>query len=468
MGINGGAVAPVIVTAGGRRFDSLAYNESELVFGRARHPLKRRGVEIGGGEVIPEIKFTLPPMQVAEQNLPEIRAQYREMLEGICRRAVELQQEKLVVEFELLPPMTENPRWGAELTALIREVIDRCEGSHGLKTLLRTTAVDLRERHGTGKREGPDFERVRDSLSLCAGAGGDLLAIESIGGKEVTDKAVMEADFEGYLFGLLMACRDMSFLWREITAVAVETGALASGDTACGFGNTAMVLADCKYIPKVFAAVVRAMTAVRSLVAYEQGAVGPGKDCGYENPYLKAVTGLPMSMEGKSAACAHLSSLGNIAAAYADLWSNESVQNIKLLSGMAPVVSMEQLIYDCRLFNTAARDGKALVMRDWLVKADSPLDVQAYIFTPVNVIGIARETIRGEGYYNRLVNTAKAAAKIIRKGSRGGEVALSEKEIHWLDTIEEVLARLPGNEAAFVSRMEPDWREILDFGQYVE
>ena len=112
---------------------------------------------------------------------------------------------------------------------------------------------------------------------------------------------------------------------------------------------------------------------MRSLVAYECGAVGPGKDCGYENVYLKAITGFPMAMEGKSAACAHLSPLGNIAAATADTWSNESVQNIKLLGGMAPTISLEQLAYDCRLFNLAIDDGreKANMLRDWLVRSDA-------------------------------------------------------------------------------------------------
>ena len=66
---------------------------------------------------------------------------------------------------------------------------------------------------------------------------------------------------------------------------------------------------------RVFAAVVRAVSAVRTLVCYECGAVGPGKDCGYENPILKAITGFPIAMEGKTAACAHLSPVGNIAAA---------------------------------------------------------------------------------------------------------------------------------------------------------
>jgi methanol--5-hydroxybenzimidazolylcobamide Co-methyltransferase len=33
----------------------------------------------------------------------------------------------------------------------------------------------------------------------------------------------------------------------------------------------------------VLAAVVRAMSAVRSLAAFEQGALGPSKDCAYES-----------------------------------------------------------------------------------------------------------------------------------------------------------------------------------------
>lgn len=37
---------------------------------------------------------------------------------------------------------------------------------------------------------------------------------------------------------------------------------------------------------------------------------------------------------------------------------NESVQNIKLLGGSAPTVSMEQLAYDCQLMNTAFESGK--------------------------------------------------------------------------------------------------------------
>ena len=36
----------------------------------------------------------------------------------------------------------------------------------------------------------------------------------------------------------------------------------------------------------------------RSPVAYERGAVGSGRNCAYENVYLKAITGYPMTLEG--------------------------------------------------------------------------------------------------------------------------------------------------------------------------
>ena len=91
----------------------------------------------------------------------------------------------------------------------------------------------------------------------------------------------------------------MNKLWTEITAIADKTGTIASGDTACGFANTAMVLAEKKYIPRVFAATVRVVSAVRSLVAAECGAKGPHKDCGYEGVYVKAIAGTPISMEEK-------------------------------------------------------------------------------------------------------------------------------------------------------------------------
>ena len=234
-------------------------------------------------------------------------------------------------------------------------------------------------------RSGRYWDAMLELFDAAAREGAELLSIESVGGKELHDDALLAGDLGAVLFSqCILGCRDMEFLWTTLNEIADSHGVHCAGDTACGFANTAMVLAEQKMIPRVFAAVVRAVSAVRSLVAYECGAVGPGKDCGYENVILKAITGCPMSMEGKTAACAHLSPMGNLAAAPADLWSNESVQNIKLLGGMAPTCYLEQLVYDCRLMNQARRQGDAtaLQLRNLMVESDAALDPQAFIIAP--------------------------------------------------------------------------------------
>ena len=239
---------------------------------------------------------------------------------------------------------------------------------------------------------------------------------------------------------------------RNLQKIAEAHHAKCAGDTACGFGNTAMVLAEQKLISRVFAAVVRAITAVRSLVAYECGAVGPGKDCGYENPILKAITGFPMAMEGKVAACAHLSPLGNIAAATCDTWSNESVQNVKLLGGMAPTVCVEQLIYDCRIMNEAAADGKeaALMLRKWMVRSDAGMDPQAYVLTPASAIEIAKAIVNSPTAYAAGKAAALTAVRLLREGMDAGCLKLSPREVPWLDTIQDAVEEMPENESAFI------------------
>jgi len=215
------------------------------------------------------------------------------------------------------------------------------------------------------------------------------------------------------------------------------------------------VLAEQKMISRVFAAVVRAVSAVRSLVAYECGAVGPGKDCGYENPILKAITGFPMAMEGKSAACAHLSPVGNVAAAAADTWSNESVQNIRLLGAMAPIVSLEQLVYDTRLFNQALADGPeaAAMLRKWLVRSDASLDPQAYVLTPLSAVAIARAIVAAPDHYTAGKAAALTAVDLLRQAWQAGELVLPERERPWLDTIQAAVEALPDREDDFIAQM---------------
>ena len=218
-----------------------------------------------------------------------------------------------------------------------------------------------------------------------------------------------------------------------------------------------MVLAEKKYIPRVFAALVRVISVVRSIVAMEEGAVGPDKDCGYEGPFLKAITGIPISMEGKTAACAHLSPIGNIACACADLWSNESVQNIKLLSGMAPTAYLEQLEYDSRLLNEALKAGKvpSHILQQLLISSDVYTDPQALILSPENVIRISKELIKGGSYVANAKNGALAALDIIEEALQTGKMKLSEMEIGYLPILRDDLNSIPDTESEFIEMMLP-------------
>lgn len=432
-----------------RTYSQTAYQTlDDFIYARAKYPVSlKNGMVIGGGELYPEINFTLPTMQIDQGSMPKVLENYREITTGICERARALEVPGFVAEIETLPPMTFEPQWGIDVCKTVVDIVKDYEAKYAIKGAVRITPNDIREgRDLTHMWHGRHWDAMMETFEGCAKTGADFLAIESIGGKEVHDDAVMYCDIAKSVFALsVLGCRDMNRLWPEIVAIADQTGAVASGDTACGFGNTAMVLADRNYIPKVFAATVRVMTAVRSLVAIECGAKGPHKDCGYEGVYVKAITGIPIAMEGRTAACAHLSPVGNIAACVADLWSNESIQNIKLLGGMAPTISFEQLAYDCRLMNEATKRGKdtALLLRDLHADSDSKLDPQAYVLRPNIVFDIARELVTVDGYYNRTKKAASLALKSMKQGFDKGELLLSEKEQKWLDTLSEQVASLP-------------------------
>ncbi len=438
------------------RYTSLAIDSSDqLLFGTAPRPLAtRRGMVIGGGLVYPELNFTLPTMLVEQATMEEIRRHYRQIIAGAVQRAVELQAPGLVVEFETLPPMTENPAWGIELAAILADGLEDAHAKHGLKSVLRVTPNDTREMvRPPVMRSGILWDNMLKTFEGAARAGAELLSIESVGGKEVHDEALQMCDIGQVIFSLcVMGVRDMRFLWTHLKQIADATGAHCAGDTACGFANTAMVLAEQKMIPRVFAAVDRAVSAVRSLVAFECGAVGPGKDCGYENIILKAITGFPMAMEGKTAACAHLSPIGNVAAAAADTWSNESVQNIKLLGGMAPTCYLEQLVYDCRLFNEALRDGPAGArhLRNWMVRSDARLDPQAFVLTPTSSIEIARAIVAAPSHYQAGIAAARTAVRLMRAGMADGCLHIPERERPYLDLIDQQLDDLPDDEQRFI------------------
>lgn len=431
-------------------------NLDEFVYGVAKKPVQcHNGMVIGGGTVYPEINFTLPPMLISEATMPKVKAQYKEMIEGVCSKAHELNVPGMLVEIELLPPCTFNPQWGIEVTKVVKEVMMEYEAKFNLKSVLRLTPVDIRE----GKNlkhmyHGEHWDNLMETFRGSAEAGADFLAIESVGGKNLHDDAVMNCDLPRALFSLgVVGTHDMVILWDNIVKIAQETNTLPSGDTACGFANTSMVLANKNFIPKVFAAVDRVMSAVRTLVAVERGAVGPDKDCGYEGVYLKAITGTPISMEGKSSACAHSSTVGNIAACLADCWSNESVENVRLLGGMAPTICLENLAYDCRLMNVATSHGKALEMRDMLAESDRQLDPQAYVLDPSVVLKLSQKIVKGQTPFERTKIAASATIEELREAHKTGALLLNDREVRYLDILKEQLNSVPDDEMEFTQAM---------------
>jgi methanol--5-hydroxybenzimidazolylcobamide Co-methyltransferase len=452
----------------------LAINSpEELVFGRTPKPVQcGRGVKIGSGQVLPEINFTLPPMNIDEESGGEVRRQYTEMIQGVCQRAVDLQTPGLVVEFELLPPMTLRPEWGAEITELLVRELDDFHGKYGLCSALRVTPVDVREKERPPRmRSGELLESTLRSFELCARSGADMLSIESTGGKELHDQALVQADLAGIVFALgVLAVEDMRFLWSNIVETANRESTIPAGDTACAFANTAMVLADKNMIPKVLAALVRVGSVVRSLEAYRMGAVGPSKDCAYEGPYMKVIYGVPISMEGRSSACAHLSAVGNIAAACCDLWSNESVLNVRLLSTDAPVVSLEHLVYDCRLMNAASAEGleAAHSLQRWHVDSDAHLDPQAWVLRPDVVLNISRVIVGVEQPLEATLVAMELALSSIRQACASGELEVSEIEQRWLDRLAAQLETVPRDTEQLLAQVRNRYPEnVFSMEEYI-
>jgi methanol--5-hydroxybenzimidazolylcobamide Co-methyltransferase len=443
-------------------FNTLAISQpDQLLFGHAPSPVSCGfGLQIGAGQVYPELNFTLPMMSIEDGTWKEVVGHYRELGEMIIRASKRLQLPGLVVEFELLPPMTERPEWGAEITALLHDALEKAHGEYGLRSALRVTPTDIRDKQRPPLlRRGEEWDLLRESLDQCARSGAHILSIESVGGKEVHDEALMYGDVRGAIFALgVLAPRDMEWLWGSIVGIAARRGVIPGADSACGFANTAMQLAGQGMLPEVLAAVIRAASAVRSLVAYRCGAVGPSKDCAYEGPVIKAITGTPIAMEGKSASCAHFSPVGNVAAAMCDLWSNESVQNVRLLSGSAPEAFLELLAYDCRLFNEAIRQGTVLQYRSLLVQSDVTLSPQALILSPESTIEIARAIVAQPNSYMQTVAAARTAVQIITTALAHDRLTLSVRERQWLGKVDSALDAMPEAEASLLEEMAETYR----------
>ncbi|MEM3144494.1 MAG: methyltransferase MtaB domain-containing protein [Thermoproteota archaeon] len=425
---------------------------SKLVFGIAKHPLSYGlGLKIGQGEVVPEVKFF--PKAISEKDEEAFKKEVESITKDILDRAVELGVGSLQIETEQSFMETKNPRLVAEVTNIQKSVMEKYAGEYGIKLGLRVTVADIRD-FREGLRHTAEYNLMLEAFEKAASNGADILSIESEGGKDVFNYSILRQDVRGILFSVgLLGPLDMSFLWRDIVGIAKRNSSIPGGDTACATANTAMRIAGgvrSMNIPHTLAAVVRAVSASRSLVAYEEGATGPGKDCGYENVIVKAITGYPMSMEGKSSACAHSSLIGNIASACCDLWSNEQVENIRLFGGSGPQVFLEILYYDCKLMNRAIALGEQNRLRDMLVSSDKFEDPQAFVLSPEAAVEIGKAIVSEKGYYRRGISACFKAVELMENESN---LRLSPPEKRFLLNLKKVLETLPDDEDEFREQM---------------
>lgn len=423
-------------------FSQLAYESpDEVLFGFAKHPLNYGfRLKVGEGSVIPEVKYILKPGFERSQEL--LVEEYRKTTMAIMERMVNLGFDEVQLDTEFVEPMVTNKTWGSSVIREQKEILQKYYDEHGIKSGLRATVADIR-RFERGLRDDKYLEMIMDAFESSAVEGADLLSIESRGGQEVFSYSLIRNDLTGILFSLgILAPRDVRFLWKEITKISRK--AIPAGDTACALANSAMVLADGlvqRRIPHTLAAIIRAMSAVRTLACYEEGARGPGKDCAYENVIIKMITGYPISMEGKTSAPAHSSLVGNISAAVCDLWSNETITVDDFFSGKTVAAMLEMLCYDTSLMKESIASGNGKSLQQLLINSDKYRDPQALVLSPDKAFRIAKAIVSAKTDYDRVVAAAIESIHVIEEEIE--RLRLPEVEIKYLSSVKNFFENAP-------------------------
>ncbi|WP_440954319.1 methanol--corrinoid protein co-methyltransferase MtaB [Methanosarcina sp. Mfa9] len=436
------------------RYTSMAYaSADEMSFGKTKHPVKAGlGLEIGAGYTIPEINYA--PRPEAGASKEKLIKEYERITTDVMQRMVQVGFPAIILETEHVQQMSNNPDWGAEVAHAQKTIMEEYHDEYGIKCALRHTIGDIRENRDFLQLRGDKYSVFMEAFEKCAENGADLLSVESMGGKEVFDYAILRNDIAGMLYGIgCLGTIDMDMIWSDIAAVAKKTGTVAAGDTDCAQANTAMFIGGGlldKNLAHTLAIIARAISAPRSLAAYESGAVGPGKDCGYENIIIKAITGIPMAQEGKTSTCAHSDVMGNLIMQCCDVWSNESIEYHGEFGGTSVQCWSESLAYDCALMNTALETGNEKVLRDMFMLSDRYRDPQGYVLAYDNAYRVGEAIVKdGDNIYLRAKNAALECCNIVEEGI-AGKLALSRFETGALKDAKAALNALPDDMDKFM------------------
>ncbi|RZN48503.1 methanol--corrinoid methyltransferase [archaeon] len=438
-----------------KRFTTMAYDDpDEMTFGVAKEPVKAGlGLTIGDGFTTPEINYAPRPETASSKE--KLVKEYKSITTDIMDRMVAVGFPGVVLETEHVQEMTNNPEWGAAVAHAQKEIMEKYHDEYGINCALRHTPGDIREDRDYLRLREDKYDTLLKSFELLAENGVDMLSIESMGGKEVFDHAILRDDVPGVLFSIgCLGAMDMEYIWKDIVNIAKKHNVVPAGDTDCAQANTAMFVAGGlldKNLAHTLAIIARAIAASRTLVAWECGATGPNKDCGYEGTILKSIGGRPITQEGKTSTCAHSDVMGNLVMQCCDLWSNESVEYHGEFGGTSVQAWGETLAYDCTLMNVALKTGTEKTLRDLFMLSDKYRDPQGYVLAYPNAWKVGRAIVEdGDDLYLRAKNAALETCNILEEGVNEG-LKLTRFETKALRDAKIALEGLPDDQDTFIS-----------------
>ena len=451
------------------RYTSMAYKDAdELVFGHAQQPVSYGfGIKIGAGYVIPEINYA--PRPGAEKDSEKLRREYVDYIsKDILNRAVTAGFPNVQLETEWVSQMNQE-KLSAPVVEGQKAICEKYHEEYGVNCAVRHTIPDQREadeglKPGMGGRSYP--EKLFECAEIACENGADNLSCETVGGKEFADYAVTNGDITAFLFGVgYLGSLDMTYVWQEFADIAKKNKAVAGGDTNCSGANVSMFMAGGfldNDVQKTFSAVTRCISAARTLAAWESGAVGPDKDCGYEGIICKAIAGKPTAQEGKNCQCAHCDLQGNLIAQACDLWSNESVEYHPEFGGTSVQCWLGSLGYEVSLMNTAIATGQDKTLRDLYMISDRARGPEGYILAYDNAYKIGQAIAEnGNDLYLRAKAAGLTAAKIIQSGYDAKEIALTNKQLDVLGAIIKELEELPDETDKFVEYAAKKYDDLV-------
>jgi len=405
------------------------------------------------------------PRPGSEKTMKTLLREYERANGDALERMTIVGHPTLCIENEHIFQMSHNPKWGGEIAAQTAKQMDDYLAKYGLKASYRSTIADLRKPDMVDMRTSDYTMEVIESFKECAKYA-DVVSIESMGGKEIFDHAIIRNDIGGILFGIgVLGAIDMEWMWNQIVEIAKKNNCIPGGDTNCSEANTAMFMAGgmtSKDVPHVIAALSRAIAASRTLVAYECGATGPTKDCAYEDPIIKAMAGVPIATEGKTSACAHSDLAGNLIMAVCDLWSNEAVEYHDMFGATTTSVFAEILGYDVAMLNTALELGYQEQMKEILVNSDMYRDSHSLILAPDNAWQVGNAIVSNRATSNYA--SARAGAM------KAGEIILGDAKMkltaHEKAALTKAMAdmkALPESEGNFIDMCLKKYKDVKGF-----